>query len=67
MVGWPVIGLLGKLPRADHDGGFGSLFYGEKEGVLCFGCWPCGTHHPPRTAQPDALNIKPHLSFIWAV
>lgn len=67
MVGWPVIGLLGKLPRADHDGGFWSLFYGEKEGVLCFGCWPCGMHRPPRAPELDVLNKRPYFRHAWAV
>ena len=30
----------------------------KREGGFSFGCRPCGTHHPSRTAEPDARRMK---------
>lgn len=66
MVGWPVIGLLDRLPWADHDG-VSEVFSTEKrEGVAASGC--LALRHAPPVPSPvlDALNKKAYLSHTWA-
>lgn len=67
MIGWPVIGLLGGLPQAAHDGVLEVFSTEKRRGVLCYGCWPCGLRHPPRAPELDVLNKRPYFRHAWTV
>ena len=54
MIGWPVIGLLGGLPQADHDGGSG-VFSTEKRRV----CFALVAGPAARATRPEPPSPMP--------
>lgn len=66
MIGWPVIGLLDRLPWADHDVVPG-VFSTEKSRVyFAMAAGPAARATRPESPWLDALNKKPYLSHTWA-
>lgn len=62
MIGWPVIGLLGGLPQAAHDG-VPEVFSTEKRRAsFALAAGPAVRATRPEPPWLDALNMKPYLS-----